>query len=148
MEHLFEQHHLIEIPMNKKKLTWHNRRIGDATLRRQLDCFLIKEDLLGTLSNFFQWVGFGAIFDHSPIYLELAGPTLKPREPFKLNSTWLQDPKYHKLVTDFWRDHPPSQGQNLVKGFSRNLMEPKNISIQWEKSKWSRDDQTLYVIEH
>jgi len=122
MEHLLEQHHLIDILMNKKKLTWYNRRIGDATLSRKLDYFLIKKDLLGTLSNFCQWVGFGGIFDHSPIYLELAGPSLKPKEPFKFNSTWLQDPKYHKLVTDFWRYHPPSQGRNLVEGFFQNLM--------------------------
>jgi len=45
---------MIDIPMNKKKLTWHNSRIGDATLGRRLDCFLIKEDFLGILSNFRQ----------------------------------------------------------------------------------------------
>lgn len=45
MEHLLEQHHLIDIPMNKKQPTWYNRRIGNAALGRRLDRFLIKEDL-------------------------------------------------------------------------------------------------------
>lgn len=89
MEHLMEQHHLIEIHMKKKKPTWHNRRIGDVDLGKVLDRFLIKEELLGTLTNFCQWVGSGGISDHSPIYLELVGPSLKPIAPFKVNSTWL-----------------------------------------------------------
>lgn len=82
-----------------------------------MDRFLIKEDLLGTLTNLCQWDEFEGIYDHSPIYMELAGPSQKPRAPYKFNLTWLQDLDCHKLVTDFWRDHPPAQGRNLVEGF-------------------------------
>jgi len=117
MENLLEKYDLIDILMNKKQSTWHNRRIGDDALGRRFDQFLIKEDFLGTLTNFRQWFGFGGISDHSPIYLELDGPSLKPRAPFKFNLSWLLDPEYHKLVTQFWRDNPPSQGFNLDEGF-------------------------------
>lgn len=90
MEKLLEQHHMIDIPMNKKQPTWHNRRIIELALGRRLDHFLIKEKFLGTLSN------------HSPIYMELAGPFQKPREPFEFNSAWLVDLDYHKLFTNYW----------------------------------------------
>lgn len=51
MEKHLEQHHIIDIPMNKKQPTWRNRRIGEASLDQRLDHFLTKESLLGTLSK-------------------------------------------------------------------------------------------------
>lgn len=135
MDHLMEHHHLIDILMNIKQPTLHNRRIGDAALGRILDQFLIKEDLLATLTNFHQWVGSGGISNHSPIYLELAGPSQKSRAPFNFNSTWLLDPGYHELVTKYWRAHPPTQRHNLAEGFCQNLMELKSLSIEWAKEK-------------
>ena len=84
---LMEHHGLIDVPMNKKKPTWHNRRTGEAALGRRLDRFLIHKDLLPIFSIFRQWVGSGGIFDHLPIYLELAGSSIKPRAPYKFNLT-------------------------------------------------------------
>lgn len=87
MELLLEQHELVDVPMNKMHPTWCNKRTGESSLARRLDCFLTKENLVKTLTNFRQWVGFGGIFDHSPIFLELLSPFQKPRAPFKFNST-------------------------------------------------------------
>lgn len=50
MERLLEQHHLTYIPMNKPLPTWRNRCIGEATLTRRLDIFLIKDTLIQNIS--------------------------------------------------------------------------------------------------
>lgn len=91
---LLEKHGLIDVPMNKKLPTWHNRRIGDAALWRRLDMYLIHEYLLTSLTNYRQWVGTRGISYHSPIYLEVACSFKKPRAPFNFNLTCLKDPEY------------------------------------------------------
>eukprot|EP00253_Pinus_taeda_P007079 PITA_07079 len=101
---LLEQHHLTEIPMNRKMPTWHNKRIGDVALGRILDRFLIKEELLASFMNY-------------------------------------------RLVTEYWRSHPPSNDHCVAKGFCQNLVNIKRISINWAKAKKSGNDQTLYDIE-
>lgn len=148
MEKLLEQHHLINILINKIQSTWRNRRIGDASLARRLDRLLIKENFVRTMKNYHQCVGFGGISNHSPIFMELLGPFQKTRAPFKFNSTWLMVPDYIKLVTDIWQAHPPSQGRSIAEGFCHTIIELKSLSIQWEKIKRDEDDQSLTIIEN
>lgn len=116
-EKLLEYHHLIDILMVKPQPTWRNCRIWEASLSRCLDRFLIKESLLHRLSLYIQWVGPGGISDHSPILMEIFGPSQKPRSPFEFNSTWLSDPSYTQLVTGFWLSNPPSLGRTFAEGF-------------------------------
>jgi len=70
-------------------------------LARRLDRFLIKERLLGNFHNYREWVGLGGLSHHSPIYLEISGHDHKPKEPLKFNATWLKDPEYLCLVSDY-----------------------------------------------
>ena len=94
--------------MNKLQPAWHNKRIGEASLSKRLDGFLIKESLVRALRNIRQWVGCGGISDQSPIYLDLSGSFLKPRDPSKFNSIWLMDSNNIKFVNDYWHAHPPT----------------------------------------
>eukprot|EP00253_Pinus_taeda_P015629 PITA_15629 len=133
--------------MNKPLPTWRNRRVREATLVIRLDRFLIKVPLLHQLNIYRQWVGFGCIFDHSPIYLEILGPHSKPRSPFKFNHVWLHDPGYTNLVTDYWMANPIMRHKSLADGFCHNLSQLKHLSITWAKEKDQRDDHTLSQIE-
>lgn len=110
MENLLDHVHMTDIPMNKPLPTWRNRRVGEAVLARRLDHFLLKATLIQCLSHYRRWVGSGGISDHSPIYLEVTNLAIKLKAPFKFNSTWLQDPSYSKLVSDFWLENPPTRG--------------------------------------
>lgn len=101
MTDLLERHDLIDVPMIKILPTWRNRRIGEAALARRLDRFIMKGSMFRQIHLYKQWVGFGSISDHYPIYLELSGPNKKPKAPFKFNHGWLQDPSYIKLVKDY-----------------------------------------------
>eukprot|EP00253_Pinus_taeda_P016641 PITA_16641 len=133
--------------MNKKMPKWHNRGTSEAALGRILDRYLIQEDLLHALAIYRQWVGLWGISDHSPIFLEVAGPSRKPRAPFKFNSSWLKDPNYTKTVTDFWQAQPPLKDQRNAADFCSNLQQLKRLTIDWKKMKRARDDQSLADIE-
>lgn len=100
-----------------------------------------------TPTNFRQWVGSGGISDHSPIYLELAGSTIKPRTPYKLNSSWLKDPDYLNMVTDYWNSHPLTSRRWKVVGFYNNLHHLKRLSIDWAKQKKAREDLAISELE-
>lgn len=101
MSTLLDSYKLVNVPMNKKVPTWHNRRTGDAALGRGLEKFLIDEDLIHKLPLYRQWVGTGGLSDHLPIFLHVSGPTKKPRSPFGFFSGHLQDLDFINLVTDF-----------------------------------------------
>lgn len=147
MEMLLDQHHLTDIPMIKPLPTWRNQRVGVAALARGLDRFLIKDSLIQKLSLYRQWVGFGGISDHSPIFVEISSPQKKLGAPFKFNSTWLKGPSYIQLVNDLWRLHPSSRGRTWAEGFYSNLSVLKKLSIKWAKEITKRDDNTLTEVE-
>lgn len=144
---ILEKHHLADIPMNKAVPTWRNRRIGDAAMARRLDRFMIKIPLLHRLTRYRQWVGAGGKFDHSPIYLEILGPEVKPRAPFKFNHVWLQDEEYTKLIKDHWVSHPISNHRSAAEGFCHNLSQLKQITMASAKEKKAKDDWKILDIE-
>lgn len=97
--------------------------------------------------NYRQWVGSGGLSNHSLIYLEVRGGMNKPKAPYKFNSTWLKDADYIKLVTDYWKSHPPAAGGNIAEGFAHNLSELKRLSKRWAHNKRLKDEQTLRDTE-
>eukprot|EP00253_Pinus_taeda_P010718 PITA_10718 len=147
MTNLMEQTNFIDVPMHKPLPTWRNRRVGDDALARRLDRFLMKGPLFQQLHHYKKWVDTGGISDHSPIYLEILGPHHKPKAPFKFNHTWLQDPNFIKLVSDFWIANPINREESLAKGFYKNLTMLKHIAINWAKDKQSRENAQLTHIE-
>eukprot|EP00253_Pinus_taeda_P012560 PITA_12560 len=120
MESLLDQAQFIDVPMIKPLSTWRSRRIGEVTLARRLDRFVIKAQLLQLLSHYRQWVGSRGISDHSPIYLEITGPHIKPRAPFKFNSIWLWDTGFIEMVKTHWAQnssplhHSKADNQTLI----------------------------------
>eukprot|EP00253_Pinus_taeda_P030670 PITA_30670 len=147
MSNLLEQSNFIDIPMQRLLPTWRNRRVGEAALARRLDRFLLKGTFIQHLHLYRQWVGSGGLSDHNPIYLEIQGPSKKPKAPFKFNHIWLKDPSYIKLVKDYWLAHPISGNESFARCFCRNLSEIKHISIQWAKGKLERETALLAQIE-
>lgn len=144
---LLDTFKLVDVPMNKKMPTWHNRRIGEAALGRRLDQFLIHEELLRTLPLYRQWVGTGGLSDHLPIYLQISGPSKKPPAPFKFFSGFLKDPKYINLVIEYWRAQPPLREKRMAADFCGRLKKLRTITEEWSKKKKLRDEQNLKDIE-
>lgn len=142
-----ERADFVDVPMLQPMPTWRNRRVGEAALARRLDRFLLKGPLIQELHQFKQWVGAGGLSDHSPILLEILGPQVKPKAPFKFNHTWLQDQDFHKLVSDFWRTHPIDREASIARGFCKNLSDLKHIVINWAREKNNRDAAMLISVE-
>lgn len=146
-ENLQEDHNLVDIPSAKIQPTWRKNRTGEASLSRRFDRFLIKEPLVNRGSHIRRWVGSGGISNHRPIYLELKDVIDKPKAPFKFNSSWLRDANYMRMVTDYWKAHPPGADENFTEDFSHNLKELKTLSKIWVHRKRIQDDHTLKVVE-
>jgi len=127
--------------------TWRNKRVGDSALARSLDRFLIKVPLLHHLNRYRQWVGSGGISNHSPIYLEILGLEAIPKSPYKFNHVWLHEPRYIKMVTDYWKENPILSHRSLAEGFYHNLSQLKHLSISWAIEEKQKDDQSLPLIE-
>jgi hypothetical protein len=82
------------------KTTWRNNRVGDASVAKTLDGFLIKDTLLEKPLQLKQWIGYGGISYHCPIFLEIRKGMNKRPSPFKFNMTWLIDDSFNKLVRE------------------------------------------------
>lgn len=107
----------------------------------------MKEGLCSQFPRSRQWVGSGGISDHMPIFLELEARHRAHNAPFKFNATWLRDPTYIKLISDFWHSHPISENMDPAKGLVRNLSEIKGKSREWAKARRKQDDQTISGAE-
>eukprot|EP00253_Pinus_taeda_P026957 PITA_26957 len=129
-EHLLEIHHWIDIPSAKIQHTWRNNRTGDQSLARRLDRFIIKEAFHNSHPRSRQWVSSGGISDHRPIYLEVGNRRRKNTAAFKFNSTWLRDPSYIKLISDYWKSHPISRVEDPATWFVQNLSEIKKAAYE------------------
>lgn len=140
MNMLIDSYRLVDIPMNKKVPTWHNRRTGEATLGRRLDRFLVHEDLIPLFPLYRQWVSSSGLSDHLPILLQVSEATSKPRPPFKFFAGFLQDLDFINVVTDYWRSHPPLRDQRKAADFYDRLNELKKLTESWARRKRIRDE--------
>jgi len=144
---LLDEHSWIDIPMQKLLPTWSNNRSGDQSLARRLDIFMLREPLHNRIARIRKWVGSGGISDHRPIFLEFSDIQNRIKSPFKFNSSWLKDPSYIQMVTDYWQSHPITEEENFSEGFIRKLSLLKRISKIWAHDKRLRDDQSLKEAE-
>jgi len=88
-------------PVNLKP-TWRNNKVGEDKIAKILDHFLLTNSFLEKTIHMKQWIGFGGISDHVPIFLELRQGSSKPTGPFKFNRTWLIDDSFINLVRENW----------------------------------------------
>jgi hypothetical protein len=63
--------------------------VGEDSLEKNLDRFLISENLMDFPLQFRQWVASGGESDHFPIWLEIAGGPNKLSSPLKFNPYWI-----------------------------------------------------------
>jgi len=68
---------------------------------------------------------------------------IKPKEPYKFNSTSLKDGDYIKLVTDYCNSNIPTIGGNIIEGFIHNLSENRRLAKTWAHNKRLMDGKTL-----
>jgi hypothetical protein len=103
------EHNILDIEPVKFKPTWRNNRVGEDSIAKILDCFLMKDTLLEKSFKLKQWIGHGGISDHYPIFLELRTGMNKPPSAFKFHRTWLNDDTFLKLVKENWRVYKPRE---------------------------------------
>ena len=109
---------------------------------------MIKDDLDAYIPYFLQWVDTGGDLDHFPIYMELKGASRKHDSPFKVNSSWLKDLSFNKLVREIWSTQNGSLTLSLSQSFMEKLKKLKHASISSAKEKFVRDKAAIKYIEY
>ena len=69
---------------------------------KEVDRFLVTDQVVDRIHYLRQWVGCGGLSDHLPIFLELRNGPTQPPSPLKLTKTWLKDESFTQLLTDLW----------------------------------------------
>ena len=113
---------------------------------KRIDRFLINDSLLKNSLTIKQWIGFGGLSDHHPIFLELKCDSKKPRSPFKFNKTWLEDDSL-KLIKEHWIPFRHDITHSATYRFTNNLRRIKEIVKRWAFQKRTREDKELREIE-
>jgi hypothetical protein len=137
----------LDIEPVKLKPTWRNNRVGEASVAKRLDCFLIKDSLLEKPLQMKQWIGHGGISDHYPIFFELRKGANKPPSPFKFNRTWLNDDTFLKLVWENWTPFNPESNSTVGLHFVKNLQRLKEKTKSWAYQKLLTEDLELKDLE-
>lgn len=96
----FAEANLTNLAPTPLKPTWKNNKTGTAGVAKRIDRFMINDSLMNNSLTIKQWIGFGGLSDHHPIFLELKCDSEKPRSPFKFNKTWLEDDSSLKLIKE------------------------------------------------
>lgn len=78
--------------------------------------------------NIRQWVGMGGFLDHLPIYMEMESSRDRLNGLFKFISTWLKEALFISMVTNFWKENPLGERENVIVGAIHNLTELKKMS--------------------
>jgi hypothetical protein len=138
---------LLDIEPTKLKPTWRNNRVGEDSIAKRLDHFLIVDSLLEKPLHLKQWIGFGGISDHVPIFLELRQGPRKPASPFKFNKTWLTNDSFINLVRENWIPFHQESNQSTTSHFVENLKRIKAKTKIWAFQKRQNEDLELKEIE-
>lgn len=81
--------------------------MGKDRIAKRLALFLLAKQLVNSQLQIKKWVCNGGESDHLPILLEIGGDFKTPTSPFKFNSAWLKDEKFHALVKSQWVPYNP-----------------------------------------
>jgi hypothetical protein len=134
---------LLDIGPIKLKPTRRNNRVGDASVAKRFDCFLIKDTLLKNPLQLKQWISYGGISYHYPIFLEIRKGSNKPPSRFKFNRTWLTDDCFTKLVRENWSPFSQEINCSLATHFVKNLQTIKGKTKIWAYQKKLSQDLEL-----
>lgn len=138
---------LLDIPSITLNPTWRNMRVGNDSVSKCLDRFIINEGTLRLALLTMQWIGEGGESDPHPIFLEFSFGQVKPPSPFKFNDNWLRHESYKQLIRGKWMSFDPTSSSSIVVQFSHNLKKVKEASITWASNHIKSNEAELLVLE-
>jgi hypothetical protein len=121
--------------------------VGEDSIAKKLDHFLIKDTLLEKSFQLKQWIEHGGISDHYPIFLELRTGLDKPPSPFKFNRTWLKHETFLKLLKENWQYYNPRSNETIGLHFVKNLHIIKEKTKTLAHQKILKEDLELKELE-
>ena len=128
---------LVDIDPTVMLPTWSNRRVGEDSICKRLDRFLVSANLLDHDFFFRQWVGCGGDSDHQPVFLQILNRGIQLRSPFKFNAHWLVYEDLVTLLKESWVVYSDNPNYLSASQFAANLKRIKDVSIAWSVKKRS-----------
>jgi hypothetical protein len=141
--HKFAESRLTDLDPLNLKPTWKNNRVRIEGLTKRLNQFLINDSLLNNLLTIKQWIGFGGLLDHHPIFLEFRQGFEKPTNPFKFNKNWLEDDSFLELIKDHWIPFRQDSPQSTTFQFTENMKRIKEVVKPWDFQKRKNEEKEL-----
>ena len=94
---------------------WQNMHVDHASITKRPNRFLLSEDCLPNASSIEQWAIANGDSYHFVIILVASVTDHKSPIPYKLYASWLEDPKYCRLVHSHWTPFNPSLKASTTK---------------------------------
>ena len=98
LEDLMNTWKVIDIKPKKGKYTWSNKRFGPGHIAVRLGRILVSSSFLDLSILPSSTILPSAIFDHSPISLDLSPIGNLGPLPFRFSSTWIKEPGFLETV--------------------------------------------------
>ena len=114
---------------------------------KQIDRFLVAEQLVDRFFLVRQWVGSGGLSDHFPIFFEIKKGPSNPPSPLKFNKLWLQEESFRKLFLSYWNPIRGENDRSAAIQFADNIKRLKVHIKEWTVAKRNRDEVELKKVE-
>jgi exonuclease III len=132
---LFLDNGLVDILPDNVVPSWRNDRSRSESIMKRLDMVFVVADFLRTIGRYRSWVAYPYISDHAPVILQFDLNCHTKAYPFKLNSLWLREDEFSRIVHEVWKDQLFLQET----GIQRRLV--------W-KLKFLKHRVKLWVLQH
>ena len=130
-----DKNSLLEIPLNNGIYTWNNRRKDKEYIAEKLDRFFFIGNLTDYNKEFQSSILPFAGSDHFPVCMEISEPSKPPRNPFKCEKMWFQDPRFLELIKLWWTQAKFS-GSKMFIFVSKLKMLKENI-LRWNREHFN-----------
>ena len=85
--------------------------------------------------------------DHNLVFTQVLNKDSRPRSPFKLNASWLEDEDFVSLLKSSWTGFSDNLEISPATHFALNLKKIKDVSIPWLVAKKLQENKDLVDIE-
>ena len=132
---------LVDIVPNVMVPTWSTGQCDGAGLPKQLDKFLLDENLCDDFGKYRSWSYSMGISNHKAIILLIDFDKKIVKFPFKFNSIWLEETYFCEFVKKQWINMSKVSYSSVMFGLISKLSKHKVQVQKWEKIKKKDENQ-------
>lgn len=126
---------------------WSNGKIGQASIAKRLDRFLMYTHLFGVVRRYRSWVVPSNVSNYMPIFLQLELGSNKIKYPFKFYPIWLGEEVFVHFIKEKWNAVDSVNRGSSMKTLMFKLKNLKSKVVFWERNVKKDLKKELVQIE-